>query len=165
MMVLTQEAKSPPVAPNGTFFSGVFTDHAVLQRAPATSAVYGYVSGGVSSDTQVVVTVTEYAQSNPAKVLTSYNITAEITDTTYIPANISWKAFLTAHEAGGNVSISASCKNCGNTSSVAEIDDITFGDVFICSGQSNMWLPMQYAFTRNRTFSLLDSGAAYGNIR
>eukprot|EP00041_Stephanoeca_diplocostata_P026436 m.713015 g.713015 ORF g.713015 m.713015 type:complete len:147 (-) comp22967_c0_seq13:128-568(-) len=83
----------------------------------------------------------------------------------HAPTNISWKAFLTPHGAGGNLSISASCKNCGNTSSVAMIHDLTFGDVFICSGQSNMWLPMQYALTRNRTFSLVDSGDAYGNIR
>ena len=37
-----------PAFPNetaGTFFSGVFTDHVVLQREPAKAAVYGVIFG------------------------------------------------------------------------------------------------------------------------
>ena len=43
-----------PAFPNGTagtFFSGVFTDHAVLQRAPAKAAVYGVIFGAEPATT------------------------------------------------------------------------------------------------------------------
>ena len=33
-----------------------------------------------------------------------------------------------------------------------------------CSGQSNMWLPMQHTLTRNRTYDALDDGR-YQNVR
>ena len=44
---------------NGTFFSGVFTDGAVLQQSPAAAAVYGIVAGPTSADTKVSVQVTD----------------------------------------------------------------------------------------------------------
>ena len=38
----------------GTFFSGVLSDHAVLQRAPAVAAVMGVVIGATPSTTVTV---------------------------------------------------------------------------------------------------------------
>ena len=42
-----------------------------------------------------------------------------------------WKAMLQPHANGGNVSISATCTGCANTTA-ATISDVTFGDVWVC---------------------------------
>ena len=47
--------------------------------------------------------------------------------------------------AFGNYSLVASCASgCGGYSKVVTLDDLTFGDVFFCAGQSNMWLPLWF---------------------
>ena len=33
-----------------------------------------------------------------------------------------------------------------------------FGEVWVCSGQSNMWLPMGFSLSRNRTYDALRAG-------
>ena len=63
----------------------------------------------------------------------SYNVAAEV-DNRFAPANATWKALLKPHAAGGNVTITASCEHCANTTAFT-IYDLTFGDIFICSGQ------------------------------
>ena len=45
-----------------------------------------------------------------------------------------WKAMLPATKAGGPYTITASSKKHGN----ASLQDVLFGDVWICGGQSNM---------------------------
>ena len=67
-----------------------------------------------------------------------------------------WKAMLQAHPSGGNYSVEATCTGCAN-STAAVLQDVTFGDVWICSGQSNAWLPMKYTVTRNRTYDAIDN--------
>ena len=145
---------APPAAPPaGIYFSGVFSDHTVLQRgAKSQAAVYGAVSGAVTSVTLFT------SEEGSAK----YSVKAEIVEQT--AANATWKALLHPHaEYGGNVTVTASCAGCsGNTS--ATISDLTYGDVWFCSGQSNMELPMQHALTRNRTYAMLAAGH-YANIR
>lgn len=143
---------------NGTFFSGVFADHAVLQREPEKAAVYGVVLGGVSAATTVTVTVSETTATGKAA---SYTVKATVTPLVS-PLNATWKAFLQPHANGGNITITAQCAGCANATDVATLSDVTFGDVLFCSGQSNMWLPMQYTLTRNRTYDNLDM---YSNIR
>ena len=79
--------------------------------------------------------------------------------------NMTWKVMLAPHGAyGGNATVSAACANCKN-STPAVISNVMWGDVWICSGQSNMELPTHYALTRNRTYNLLDNFGAYQNIR
>jgi sialate O-acetylesterase len=147
------ELAAPPAPAPGISFSGVFTDHTVLQRGTtAQAAVYGAVTGAA---TGVTVSVSEVGAAE-------YSVKAQIVEQT--AENVTWKALLHPHAAyGGNVTITASCAGCsGNTS--AAISDLTYGDVWFCSGQSNMELPMQHALTRNRTYEMLAAGR-YGNIR
>ena len=52
--------------------------------------------------------------------------------------------------AGGNFSATLTCAGCANkTASV--LPDLTFGDVWVCSGQSNMQLGVQNTIDRNQT--------------
>jgi hypothetical protein len=108
----------------GIFFSGFFTDHAVLQRGTkAKAAVYGAVTGAAKSIT--VVVAEEGADS--------YHVAAQIASQGV--GNLTWKALLKPHPAyGGNVTITARCDGCtGNTSTT--ISGLTYGDVWFCSGQ------------------------------
>jgi hypothetical protein len=135
---------------SGTYFSAVFSDHAVLQRAPEASAVYGLVVG-VTASTKVTVSITDGGQT--------HDVDATVWGPGPVPASAYWKALLEPHEGGGSVVLTVACASCANTTT-STITNVTFGDVLFCSGQSNMWLPMMYSLTRNRTYSLLDSGAA-----
>ena len=50
----------------------------------------------------------------------------------------SWKALLPAQSAGFGYAVVATCAGCSNaTSPPASLTDVGFGDVFLCSGQSN----------------------------
>ena len=118
------EAPPPPAPGQGIYFSGFFTDHTVLQRgSKARAAVYGAISGTASS---VSIKVSEEGS-------TSYNVAAQIIHRGV--GNLTWKALLHPHASyGGNVSVTASCSGCsGNTT--ATISDLTYGDVWFCSGQ------------------------------
>ena len=125
-------------------FGAAFTDHAVLSRAPAAAAVYGAIVKSRGRPTGVTITVTPDAHPESA-----YNVTAqhwEPLNSTYFR----WKAVLPPTESGtGPHSITASCVGCATTT-VATIRDAVFGIVWVCSGQSNMWLPMSFSFSRNR---------------
>jgi len=80
-----------------------------------------------------------------------------------------WKALLKPTAAGGNYSVFAECTGCTGTGeySNATISNVTFGDVWHCSGQSNMWLPLSSSFTINATIDSITSTKApkYRNIR
>ena len=116
-----------PPFPNstaGTFFSGVFSDHTVLQRE-AKAAVYGVIFGAQSS-----TTVTVDVSSPAGMKLYSVQATVILTEK-QMPGGqyAKWKAYLKPAPAGGNFSVSASCASCTNTS-VSTIHDVTFGDVW-----------------------------------
>lgn len=63
--------------------------------------------------------------------------------------NNSWKAVLKPTKAGGDYTIMAKCIGCGAAPAATTLAHITFGDMWYCTGQSNMWLPVQYSFSRN----------------
>jgi len=97
----------------------------------------------------------------------SHVIQSKSTGSTHQPTghNLTWKAFLPPHEAyGGNYSLTAACIGCDNTTAKT-ITGLTYGDVWLCHGQSNMELPMAHALTRNRTYAALDDRHEYSNIR
>jgi len=147
-----------PATP-GTHFSGVFSDHVVLQRAPSKSAVYGVVFGA-EAGTGVNVQVSSSATG-------TYNVQARV-DTTRLGSDplgyATWKAFLKPADAGGNYTINASCSGCKYSNVTSALNDVTFGDVWFCSGQSNMWLPMNMDTSRNQSYDAVLAGK-YKNIR
>ena len=144
---------------NGTIFSAVFGDGAVLQRGSTTRAVlYGAVYGATAATT-VTLMIAE-------KGAAAYSVSAMVVPVPGGNGNVTWKALLKPHAAeGGVITATASCSSCSNTAA-ATLHDLTYGDVWFCSGQSNMWLPMEHSLTRNRSYAAVDATPKeYSNIR
>ena len=97
--------------------SHLFTDHAVLQRETSLP-VWGWGQPGA----KVEVT----ASWNGAKVVTK------------VADDGSWSAVLPTAQAGGPYTLSVKSGKEALT-----VNDIALGEVWICSGQSNMEMPMQ----------------------
>jgi hypothetical protein len=125
-------------------FWDVFDNNMVLQRAPAAAAVYGIVP---STATAVSVTITESGSA------TSYTVQAKVgVDAVHQPEGpgfegvgsgvpigspyVAWKALLKPTVAGGNYTLFAECTGCAVSGeySNATITNVTFGDVWHCSG-------------------------------
>ena len=65
--------------------------------------------------------------------------------------------------AGGSYKITVACTSgCSGT---ASLEDVTFGDVWYCFGQSNMALPFQHTYARNATITAIRKGGLYSSIR
>eukprot|EP00041_Stephanoeca_diplocostata_P010993 m.177446 g.177446 ORF g.177446 m.177446 type:complete len:685 (-) comp18367_c0_seq2:175-2229(-) len=153
----------PPPPPAVLAFSPVYGSNMLLERAPAKAAAYGTLGEG---GTAVAVTVSGEG--------TSYTVNAVINDTyqpegyvnpdgTPYPVVPSWKALLKPTAAGGNYTITATCTGCTGTTNVT-ITNVTFGDMWYCTGQSNMWLPVLNSFSRNDSVKAIVAGK-YSNIR
>ena len=129
----------------GVTFALTFGDHMLLQRGDATPpVVYGTVH---PPDAPVNATIDDDAGR-------SYSVAA----TTL--GDGSWRVALTPREVGGNVTITArsaatSSGGESTTTSNATLPDVTFGDVWLCSGQSNMELALRYTVERNASYDAL----------
>ena len=110
----------------------------VLQRAPAQARVWGFCD---SSNSNCQVTVTFFGQT----------LTATVTNT-------NWEVYLPATPAGGPYNVTAT----DNLSNTAELANVLFGDVFICSGQSNMQMTVSQSV--NATENIIEA-QNYQNIR
>ena len=100
--------------PAGLSLATIFTDHAVLQRAPEAAAIYGVVRGEPHA-TGVNVTVSSSAGS--------YSVAATHLDRVS-SSYVRWKAALRPTAAGtGSHSITATCEGCSAASS-ASIHDV-----------------------------------------
>ncbi|XP_058606484.1 sialate O-acetylesterase isoform X2 [Onychostoma macrolepis] len=97
-------------------FSSYYGNHMVLQKAPAKAVLWGFGQTGA----KVVVTL-----SGP------YKVSAH--STTVI--NGIWRTTLKPEEAGGPYKLTASQSI---TNSSITLTDVLFGDIWLCSGQSNM---------------------------
>ena len=162
----------------GFGFSTVFGDNMVLQQSPSKSALYG-VAGPNHSPSSVKLRVTNNDDGK------TYSVDATVgTDAAHQPFGpgfegmqliglsywgaapyVMWKALLPPMPAGGNYTITADCIGCSDDGQYqnASITNVTFGDVWHCSGQSNMWLPLESSFERNNTASSILEGK-YHNI-
>ena len=106
-------------------FASVFGDDMVLQR-DASAAVYGFAEAG--SQIMVLVSDGEVRTAMPA-------------------ADGSWKVLLKPRPARLeplNVSVVQGANR-------ASISGVVWGDVWLCSGQSNMELPLSHTLTRNQS--------------
>ena len=177
---------APPAPPSSTLalsFDAVFGDNMLLQQAPAHAAVYGFLDYAASMANAVVkVTLTPYG-GVPTTLQATLNTTVQTfgpdwgvrpclscpdIDPPFNPFYsplASWKVLLPPMPAGGNYSITVSCDTCSPSApTTATISNIVFGDMWFCSGQSNMWLPVQHTYQRNETARNISAGK-YSNIR
>ena len=147
-MHLVAASESARSAKGAFAFASVFGDDMVLQRdikagiygtAPPGAAVTVAVSGGapgVGVEDDAPVTVTASASGH-------------------------WKALLPARPAGTAHTITAATKSGGPALKLARV---AYGDVFFCSGQSNMELGLFYTLNRNESAAAVSAGK-YANIR
>ena len=151
----------------GLFFSNQLTDYAVLQRAPAAAALYGYVPRlSYAAGATVSVSLTDESDpSAPPVVATSAPIAD---DAAWGIAT--WKAVLPpmlGANGGGSFTAAATCSGCAALPFFAAptvIRHLTFGDVWLCSGQSNAQLSMRYTFGLNDSTAAIKRGEL-ANIR
>ena len=125
-----------PIPNSGVAFSGVFSSQMVLQRAPAQASVYGWcgdVGRGAQLFSRCNFTSGATVEITMKAAVGSTSVVAFTTQTP-IASDGTWKALLPATAAGGTWTILAACSGCGNTSA-SVLADVTFGDVYFCSGQ------------------------------
>ncbi len=176
-------AAAPPPPPEIVFsYDAVFGSNMVLQRAPAKAAIYGYLQPGA---TGAVVTVTTAGGAPVATVTASVNATVQPFGAGFgvrpCPKEVcppydmepftpfafplpTWKALLPPMPAGGDFVVTTTCVGCPTPAAPLVIVNVTFGDVWFCSGQSNMWLQVQHTFSRNDTANNITAGK-YQNVR
>ncbi|XP_068569165.1 sialate O-acetylesterase-like [Cebidichthys violaceus] len=110
----------------------------VLQKSPESAVLWGY---GPEGD-QVTLTVSGPSQQNTSLV----NVTKGI-----------WRVTLDPVEAGGPYNVTAAVQ-----SSTVTLTDVLFGDIWLCGGQSNMWLQTSKIFNASEE---LDLAAKYPHVR
>ena len=122
--------------------SNIFSDHAVMQRE-TTAPVWGWGEPG-----------------NTVAVKTSWN---GRTFKTKVAQDGSWKVWVTTAEAGGSYSITVK-----SAKEKLTVNDITFGEVWICSGQSNMEMPVSgfgFQGIEGSTEAILEAAETASQIR
>jgi hypothetical protein len=145
-------AAAPPPPPHaGVSFNASFGSYMVLQQQPAKACVYGMLGdGGTAVSVKLSSTTTSSSKS-----------TAAINAT--LSAGGGWKACFPPNAVGGDYTVTATCTGCTNTTT-ALLEHVTFGDVWYCSGQSNMALPVVHSYSRNISHDAILAGK-YANIR
>ena len=120
-------------------------DGMVLQRAggprPARSRAAVFGQGGTG-----LVSVAVHADGSPPH--------AAVTAEGESGPGGEWKVLLPPHPAGGSFTVVATDAG-GGTASLA---NVTFGDVWFCSGQSNLELSMHFTFDRNDSYAAAGRG-------
>ena len=105
--------------------SSIFSDRMMFQRETDENTVWGYGEG------KVTVKLTAETQE------TVYEGSTDVNEDGYFEVK------LPSEKAGGNYTLTIT----DNTGSVV-IKDITYGDIFVCGGQSNMELPLNRTMER-----------------
>jgi len=130
----------------------------VLQQAPSSASLYGSVPDGSPKGVTVSVQLNSSTGYSKTFSTSAYTVTASGTQ--------NWKILLDPMTVGGDYTAGLSCASCAGSpsSNSVTIKDITFGDVWLCTGQSNAWLPLWFTFERNETTANVALGK-YDNLR
>lgn len=120
VVVALQPIPAPPVVP--IRFASIYTDHVVLQVAPARAILWGFANVGESDHIKVTVTplgASVTASLSPLPVGSSY------------ADKWIWQAVLPPI----NATFDAQTVTVSVGEATASIIDVLFGDVFVCGGQ------------------------------
>ena len=74
-----------------------------------------------------------------------------------------WKVLLPARPAGLGYTVAALCSGCTNATGV-QLNGVGFGEVWLCSGQSNMEDPVLTTVSRNESYAAAATGK-YDHVR
>ncbi|TNN75007.1 Sialate O-acetylesterase [Liparis tanakae] len=113
-------------------FASYYGDHMVLQKSPERAVLWGRGPEGAEG------AATEEAEEAPE----SRGI---------------WRVALDPVEAGGPYNVTAAAPSCAAT-----LTDVLFGDIWLCGGQSNMWLQMSKIFNASKE---LNRSRKYPHVR
>jgi sialate O-acetylesterase len=132
-------------------FASIFGDDMVLQRTQK-AAVYG---AGAPPGSTVKVTVGggRFMDGSTAE-------TASSTTETTADVDGHWKALLAGHAAGTGFTVTAS-----SGTETAKLQRVAYGDVYFCSGQSNMELGLHFTFSVNKSMAAIVNDGKYANLR
>jgi sialate O-acetylesterase len=133
----------------------------VLQQQPEQAAVYGYL-GNTSCNGKTSGCISVTLKDGKGTVVKTVDATITLTNAT--TKAYRWKALLPPTATGGPYSITAACAAGAPCNDTVTIDDVMFGEVWFCAGQSNMWLTNWYTFSRNASLASVRAGN-YNNIR
>ena len=107
-----------------TTFAGSFGSHMVLQRAPQRAVLWGFTDSSGGAVSIALGTMVVLASLRP------YNASA-----------LTWRAVLPPTAAANGTDgapVAHTLRLLKNGTVRAQLDDVLFGDVWVCSGQSNM---------------------------
>ena len=135
---------APTQHPLSSFFwlSSRFASHAVLPRSPASASLWG---GGAVPGSRVLCSLSSGAASSRASAGSSADERGE------------WTVSLPPQPAGGSLTLT-----CSNSEASVRLTDVTFGDVWLCAGQSNVALPVSDAFNASAE---LAAASSYPHVR
>ena len=108
----------------GVRFANFYQDHMVLQRAPERAIVWGYTD---TFDSRIILRMNEREYQSES-VFSSRNSLGESI----------WSVTLDAQTEEGPFQIQVTQPLANGTMVNITLNDVLFGDVWICSGQSNM---------------------------
>lgn len=179
--VLGEYARYPPGGScnvngpaNSLCIGAPVSDSAVLQRDAKTGVTGSVPVGYGEAPMTITVTLTEEAhvQYNrrpagvavaPAATIDTATTTSTLTVvSTVVRDDLTWKAYLPPKPAFGNYTLTAACTaGCpgrNGSATTVTLVNLTYGDVYVCSGQSNMQLMIDYTFDVNETVAAIQSG-------
>ncbi|XP_070221334.1 sialate O-acetylesterase isoform X7 [Bos mutus] len=131
----------------GFRFASYIDDYMVLQREPAGAVIWGY------GTPRATVTVTLCRDQEP--IMKKGTRVKGKTDSN------TWTVVLDPMKPGGPYEVMAQ-QTLGRINFTLRVHDVLFGDVWLCSGQSNMKMTVSQVF--NATGELLNT-AAYQSVR
>ncbi|CAB9525804.1 Sialate O-acetylesterase [Seminavis robusta] len=180
--IQTERGSKPAPPINDFAFDAVFGSNMVLQHG-SKAAVYGFLGFKCTA-----VQLDVYDEDAKKMAFTSKDAMINVTNqpfgkewgirpcpkiacppydmNPYNPWNAplgTWKFLLPPQNPGGNYTITATCIG-GEDKNVTSLSNVAFGDMWYCSGQSNMWLPLRNSFHINQTSKAILQGK-YNNIR
>lgn len=116
------------------FLSATLGSHMVLQRAPQRAVIWGHTTPGVNVTTTMTPSDAEVCSRAQGNCTT-------ITFVTIAGVDGTWRQHLPPMPAS-KVAYNFAFESSNSNSEKATLEDVLFGDVFICGGQSNMAMGM-----------------------
>ncbi len=157
-LLLAEAAPPPPPPPPPVLlfsFDSAFGDNMLLQQAPASAAIYGFLDFNASAAGAIVRVTLAPESGAPTTVQAMLNVTAQTfgpdwgvrpcptcpnIDPPFNPFFMplaSWKALLPPMPAGGNYTVTAECVGCSPAAPrTVSIVNVVFGDLWYCTGRA-----------------------------
>ena len=129
------------------YISPFFTDNMILQRS-RESVVFGYGTPNGTVKLSIMDNNNTYYQSYTTQIASSDLNSMRLGACTWsiilpaMPATVKKDEFFTII-----IECTDGCNNWNPLNESITITNIQFGDIWVCSGQSNMWLPVQHTYS------------------